>query len=77
MHCCFYLHRLWKADIIFVHLSSVLLVTEFLIKISRCLLVVLDVVHDLVDAILMSSKERSGHNWVQAARRNSLIRVVM
>ena len=27
---------------------------------------VLDVVHDLVDAVLMSSEEGSGHNWVQA-----------
>ena len=30
------------------------------------LLVVLDVVHDLVDAILMSSEQGSGYNWVQA-----------
>merc|ERR1739838_982581 len=29
-------------------------------------LVVLDVVHDLVDTVLMSSEEGGGHNWVQA-----------
>ena len=35
-------------------------------ELLKYLLVVLDVVHDLVDAVLMSSEEGSGHNWVEA-----------
>merc|ERR1711953_666383 len=47
-------------------LSSVQQGVGFLLGEGVGALMVLDVVHDLVDAVLMSSEEGSGHNWVQA-----------